>query len=213
MNTSKLLLSLSMGAVLLCAAASPSFAQSAPAAEALAEIIAAYQTGSGVFADSDAPARAVSFDEAIAKASKAYSEDPTPARWSDYRAEVEKAARTACSLGLAHFSQSRAQGGDELFDLLQNATERQRLANGLNEKGGLYTHIERIVLCGNDSALRWKPRKKSASVALDKLLQAGNTDAARKAFRKLYDDVAASQAERFEGLGSELREIVDGLMP
>ena len=56
MNMRTILLTLSLGAALLCATAPKSYSQNAPAQEALAEIIAAYQTGSGVFADSDAPA-------------------------------------------------------------------------------------------------------------------------------------------------------------
>ncbi|MBQ9547678.1 MAG: hypothetical protein IJV01_00775 [Bacteroidales bacterium] len=205
-----------LAALLLVSFSSP--VQAAPAAQdAVGEIIAAYLSGGAGFAaaDPEAAARARSFEAAIAQALDAYKENATQDNWSNLRSEVEKAVRTAISIhrvALFNNIEKGDAGAEELFAILSKPGALRNATEALTAGDGLYAHIDRSIVFGNDPATNWKPRKKSASAAVARLLEGGDTAAAKKQFVKLYKDMAVAQTDRFDAFGQEVNDLIDVLV-
>ena len=183
--------------------------------EVLGEIIAARQVGADITSAGMARAdeRARTFDEAIAQVLAAYKSEQTPERWANLRAEVERAVVSSVSLHRFVLTQALEQEGsdDELFRILSAQDSRRQAVATLTAGNGYYTRIDRLVVFGADPGKAWKPRKKGASVALFRQLEAGDA-AARKSYDRLYRDMLQLQKERFDAIAQELDDLVDDIL-
>ena len=183
--------------------------------EVLGEIIAARQVGTDITSAGMARAdeRARTFDEAIAQVLTAYKSEQTPERWANLRAEVERAVVSSVSLHRFVLTQALEQEGsdDELFRILSAQDSRRQAVATLTAGNGYYTRIDRLVVFGADPGKAWKPRKKGASVALFRQLEAGDA-AARKSYDRLYRDMLQLQKERFDAIAQELDDLVDDVL-